>query len=258
MLFIIRVILISISVILMSVYALFYCLLSPRNPKNTYHFAMLFSKMSRLVGLKVTVRIAESAKSNGSVVYIANHQNNYDMLTTTAAVIPGSVSIGKKSLVWIPFFGIIYWLTGNILIDRDNKGKSRNTITNVVDQMKEKNLAVWIFPEGTRSRGRGLLPFKMGPFHTALQAGVNIVPTVVSNTHEQVKLNRWDNGEVIVEVLDPIDTTQYKTREIRRLMMDSHAIMLEKYKQLNEEVNRPDVNSDNHAYSDKKENNKSK
>jgi 1-acyl-sn-glycerol-3-phosphate acyltransferase len=244
MLFIIRAILIIAAVILMSVYSLFYCILSPRNPKNTYHFAMLFSKMSRLVGLKVTIRIPESAKDNGSVVYIANHQNNYDMVTTTGAVQPGSVTIGKKSLVLIPFFGIIYWLTGNILIDREDKNKSKNTITDVVDQMRAKNLAVWIFPEGTRSRGRGLMPFKMGAFHTALQAGVNIVPTVVSNTHQQVKLNRWDNGEVIVEMLPPIDITQYKKREIRRLMNDSHEIMLAKYKQLNQEVKRPDANTD--------------
>jgi 1-acyl-sn-glycerol-3-phosphate acyltransferase len=244
MLFIIRAILIIAAVILMSVYSLFYCILSPRNPKNTYHFAMLFSKMSRLVGLKVTIRIPESAKNNGSVVYIANHQNNYDMVTTTGAVQPGSVTIGKKSLVLIPFFGIIYWLTGNILIDREDKNKSKNTITDVVDQMRAKNLAVWIFPEGTRSRGRGLMPFKMGAFHTALQAGVNIVPTVISNTHEQVKLNRWDNGEVIVEMLEPIDITQYKKREIRRLMNDSHEIMLAKYKQLNQEVKRPDANTD--------------
>ena len=226
----------------MSIYAVFYCLLSPRNPKNTYHFAMLFSKMAPLLGLKVTVRIPESAKNNGSVVYSANHQNNYDMVTTTAAVQPGSVTIGKKSLVWIPFFGIIYWLTGNILIDRDNKKKSKNTISDVVKQMHAKNLAVWIFPEGTRSRGRGILPFKMGAFHTALQAGVNIVPTVISNTHQQVHLNRWNNGEVIVEMLDPIDISLYKKREIRRLMNDAHAIMLEKYEQLNTEVKRPDIN----------------
>jgi len=243
MLFIIRTFLIIVAVIVLSVYSLLYCLFSPRNPKNTYHFAMLFAKMSRIVGLKVTYRIPDSAKDNGSVVYIANHQNNYDMVTTTGAVQPGSVTIGKKSLVLVPFFGIIYWLTGNILIDRDNKDKSKNTITDVVDQMRAKDLAVWIFPEGTRSRGRGLMPFKMGAFHTALQAGVNIVPTVISNTHDQVKLNRWDNGEVIVEMLDPIDISQYKKREIRRLMNDSRAVMLAKYIQLNEEVNRPDPNT---------------
>jgi 1-acyl-sn-glycerol-3-phosphate acyltransferase len=245
MLLIIRAILVIILVMLMSVYALFYCILSPRNPKNTYHFAMLFSKMSCLFGLKVTVRVPDSVKKHGAAVYIANHQNNYDMVTTTGAVQPGSVTIGKRSLVLIPFFGIIYWLTGNILIDRDNKNKSKNTINDVSEQMREKNLGVWIFPEGTRSRGRGILPFKMGAFHTALQAGVDIIPTVISNTHGQVKLNRWNNGEVIVEVLEPIDITQYNKKEIRRLMTDSRELMIAKYKALNEEVNRPDANSDN-------------
>lgn len=244
MLFIIRSILLTFAVILMTIYSLLYCAFSPRNPKNNYHFAILFSKMACIVGLKVTYRIPESAKNNGSCVYIANHQNNYDMVTTTGSVQPGTVTIGKKSLVWIPFFGIIYWLTGNIIINREDKKSAKETIKDVVDQMSEKDLSVMIFPEGTRSRGRGLMDFKMGAFHTALQAGVNVVPTVVSNTHEQVNLNRWDNGEVIVEVLEPIDISQYKKREIRRLMNDAHAIILAKYIQLNDEVKRPDNNTD--------------
>lgn len=244
MLLIIRFIIVIIAVILMSVYALFYCALSPRNPKNNQHFALLFSKLAPVFGLKVTYRIPDSAKNAGSCVCIANHQNNYDMVTTTGCVQPGTVTIGKKSLVFIPFFGIIYWLTGNILINRDDQSSAKETIKDVVDQMQTKNLSVMIFPEGTRSRGRGLMPFKMGAFHTALQAGVNIVPTVISNTHGQVKLNRWNNGEVIVETLEPIDISQYKKREIRRLMNDAHELMLDKYNQLNKEVKRPDSNTD--------------
>ncbi|MEI6897166.1 MAG: 1-acylglycerol-3-phosphate O-acyltransferase [Psychromonas sp.] len=244
MLLIIRFILIVVAVILMSIYSIFYCAFSPRNPKNTYFFAILFSKMAPILGLKVTYRMPKEAKDYGSSVYIANHQNNYDMVTTTGVVQRGSVTIGKKSLVWIPFFGIIYWLTGNILIDRDNQKKAKETMKKVVDEMHKKDLSIWFFPEGTRSRGRGLLPFKMGAFHTALQAGVNIIPTVVSCTHDQVKLNRWDNGEVIVEMLPPIDISQYKKREIRRLMNDAHEIMSAKLEQLNKEVKRPDNNTD--------------
>ena len=40
------------------------------------------------------------------------------------------------------------------------------------------------------------------------------------------------------------DITQYKKREIRRLMTDSREIMLAKYIELNKEVNRPDNNTD--------------
>jgi len=105
-----------------------YCLFSPRNPKNTQKFAMLVQKLSWFFGLKVTYRIPEEAKNYGSTVYLANHQNNYDLITTTGAVQSGSVTIGKKSLLWIPFFGLIYWLTGNILIDRNNKEKSVSAV----------------------------------------------------------------------------------------------------------------------------------
>lgn len=242
MLAIIRIILIGISLVLMSVYSLFYCMLSPRNPKNNYHFAVLFSKMAKLVGLNVIYRVSEESKNHGPAIFLANHQNNVDLLTTTGAVQPRGVTIGKKSLVWIPFFGIIYYLTGNILIDRNNRNKSRGTIDTVAQQIKDKNLGIWIFPEGTRSRGRGLLPFKMGAFHMAIQAGVNIIPTVISDTHNQVKLNRWNNGDVIVETMPPIDVSKYDKREIRKLMEDSHAIMLAKFNELNKEVKRPDSN----------------
>ncbi|MCK5819082.1 MAG: 1-acylglycerol-3-phosphate O-acyltransferase [Psychromonas sp.] len=245
MLAIIRIILITICIILMSVYSFFYCLMSPRNPKNTYHFAMLFAKMSKIVGLNVIYRVPKVARNYGSVIYLANHQNNVDMLTTTGAVQPGSVTMGKKSLVLIPFFGIIYYLTGNILIDRGNKHKSRSTMDAVVDQIKKKKLGVWIFPEGTRSNGRGLLPFKMGAFHMALKAKVNIVPTVISNTHNQIQLNRWTNGDVIVEMMPPIDVSKYNKNDIRKLMEDCHEIMINKFDQLNKEVRRPIENNNN-------------
>ena len=68
-----------------------------------------------------------------------------------------------------------------------------------------RRLSIWMFPEGTRSRGRGLLPFKTGAFHTAMQAGVPIVPVVASSYANQIDLNRWDNGEVLIEMLPPLE-----------------------------------------------------
>ena len=93
-----------------------------------------------------------------------------------------------------------------------------------------------MFPEGTRSRGRGLLPFKTGAFHTAIAAGVPIVPVVCSNLHNKVDLNRWDNGIVICEMLEPIDTSSYDRENVRELIEKCQTVMAEKIAQLDQEV----------------------
>ena len=93
-----------------------------------------------------------------------------------------------------------------------------------------------MFPEGTRSRGRGFLPFKRGAFHAAIQAGVPIVPIVCSSTHGQVKLNRRDNGAVKVEVLDPIYTKGLTEADIPELVSQCETLMQQKQQELDEQL----------------------
>ncbi len=62
------------------------------------------------------------------------------MVTMSNVVQPGTVTVGKKSLLWVPLFGPLYWLTGNLLIDRDNRAKAHSTIAQVVEQVQKKHL----------------------------------------------------------------------------------------------------------------------
>lgn len=236
MLFIIRFAIVVVFSILVCVFGTIYCLFSPKNPRHVATFGHMFGRLSTIFGLKVDIRVPEEAAHYGKCIYIANHQNNYDMVTAANVVQPRTVTVGKKSLVWIPFFGPLYWLTGNLLIDRDNRAKAHGTIAQVVKHITERNISIWMFPEGTRSRGRGLMPFKTGAFHAAISAGVPIVPICVSNTHNKVKLNRWNNGLVIVEMLAPIDTSSYGKDQVRELAAHCHEVMAARIKELDAEV----------------------
>ncbi|MBI0550906.1 1-acylglycerol-3-phosphate O-acyltransferase [Pectobacterium parmentieri] len=236
MLSILRFFVVVIFSILICIFGLFYCLFSPRNPRHVATFGHLFGRLSVVFGLKVDMRIPEDAAHYGNCIYIANHQNNYDMVTVSSAVQPRTVTVGKKSLLWIPFFGPLYWLTGNLLIDRENRTKAHGTIAQVVKHIKERNTSIWMFPEGTRSRGRGLMPFKTGAFHAAISANVPIVPICVSTTSNKVKLNRWNNGLVIVEMLPPIDTSAYTKDQVRELATHCHDVMAAKITELDTEV----------------------
>ncbi|SFN44884.1 1-acylglycerol-3-phosphate O-acyltransferase [Xenorhabdus japonica] len=236
MLAIIRGIIVILFTILIFIFGCIYCLFSPRNPRHVMTFGHAFGKLHKILGIKLVERIPAEAQGYGPSIYIANHQNNYDMVTMSNAVQPRTVTVGKKSLVFIPFFGQLYWLTGNILIDRENRTKAHGTISQVVNQITKKQVSIWMFPEGTRSRGRGLLPFKTGAFHAAIAAGVSIVPVCVSSTHHKIKLNRWNNGTVIVEMLPPIDTKKYTKEQVRELAEHCRQMMQNKIEELDKEV----------------------
>ena len=235
MIALLRLIALAIFAVFTFVFGCGYCLLSPRNPKHVYTFGQWFARMSRVFGIKLEVRIPESVKDAGPSLYIANHQNSWDLFTVSGAIQPRTVTVGKKSIAWMPLFGQLYWITGNILIDRNNRSKAVGTISQVADNIKKRNVSVWMFPEGTRSRGRGLSPFKTGAFHAAIAADVPVTPIVCSNT-EGVKLNRWNNGVVIVEILPPVSLDGYTKANVRELANECREQMKVKLEELNKEV----------------------
>lgn len=235
MYFILRLVVVVIFAICLFVFGCGYCLFSPRNPKHVYTFGRLFGKLSGLFGIKIILRETEASKAVGTSVYIANHQSTWDLVTVSNAVRPGAVTVGKRSLAYIPIFGTLYWLSGNILIDRNNRSKAMGTIAQVVKKIRDNHVSVWLFPEGTRSRGRGILPFKTGAFHAAINSGVFIVPIVCSSTNK-LSVFRGNNGHVIVEIMDPISTEGLEQDQVRALAKRCHDVMAEKLAQLDAEV----------------------
>lgn len=237
MLSLLRIIIVVMYSILLCVFGCIYCcLFRPRDPRHVATFGHLFGRLAPVFGLKVELRKPEGAENYPNAIYICNHQNNYDMITAASMVQPTTVTVGKRSLLWVPFFGLLYWLTGNLLIDRDNRAKAHGTIGELVDQFKRKRISFLMFPEGTRSRGRGLLPFKTGAFHAAVAAGVPIIPIVVSNIHGKIELNRLKNGLAIVEMLPPVDTQAFAEQSVRKLATHCRELMAAKLDELNAEV----------------------
>ncbi|HDR1499894.1 TPA: 1-acylglycerol-3-phosphate O-acyltransferase [Pasteurella multocida] len=236
MLKLLRTIVIVFCCLLICVLGSIYSFIRFRNPSNVGIMARWFGRLHPLFGLTVEHRFPKNVDKFGRCIYIGNHQNNYDMVTISYMVQPRTVSVGKKSLIWIPFFGLLYWVTGNILIDRENRTKAHGTMNEVARRIHDDDLSVWMFPEGTRSRGRGLLPFKTGAFYAAIAAGVPIVPVVCSTTQGKIDLNRWDNGKVICDMLEPIDVSAYDKENVRELAAHCHQLMAQRIAELDAEI----------------------
>ena len=234
MIALIRVPALFIAFLLINIVLLVVCIARPFHKDNVHIAGQLYSLMAKVVGLKIVIKKDPAVKLNEPYVFIANHQNSFDVITICKAALPGVVTIGKKSLKWIPIFGQIYWLSGNILIDRKNSGRARNTLDVAANKIANKKTSVWLFPEGTRSYGRGILPFKQGAFRLAKSTNEPVVMVTASNMHKKVKWNRWNNGIVLIDIAAP--QTLDEEHSIKEWMVHFNDQMKQKFEQVNAQV----------------------
>ena len=206
-------------IILSSTLGLILCFFRPFNADNTFYLSRLLSfGVLPIAGIKLkSIGVENFEKVKGSAIIISNHQNNFDVFVVGPYVPHNTVSIGKKIIRLFPFFGWIYWLSGHILIDRSKKRKAVGTMKQASEKMINKNLKVWIMPEGTRSKGRGLLPFKKGAFHMAQQTGLPIIPVIMSSYANTMDLNKLVSQKVLFKVLPPIPKESWPSEDINEL-----------------------------------------
>ncbi|WP_017905707.1 lysophospholipid acyltransferase family protein [Pseudomonas asplenii] len=237
MLFVLRMSLMGLHFMLAGLLGLLLVLCRPFNPDNSRLCARFYARPAMgILGLKLRTDIESLRGQSQSCVIIANHQSNHDLFVFGNVVPRRTVAIGKKSLKWLPFFGQIFWLAGNVLIDRGNAYKARRAIRTTTDTLQHRDTSIWVFPEGTRNRGQELLPFKKGAFQMAIAAGVPIVPVCASSYVRHMRLNRWNSGQVVIRSLPAIATAGLTSEDVPRLMAQCREQMRECIEALDRQV----------------------
>jgi len=226
LLFVLRILLLTIHFVVASVIGLIIGLCRPFNPDNSRLCARVYSIPAlRIMGIQVEPQVGDLIQHQRPAVIVANHLSNHDLFVFGRVVPVRTVSLGKKSLKWIPLFGQLYWLAGNVLIDRGNAMQAKRAMTTTTDTLQHKDMSLWVFAEGTRSHGKGLGPFKKGAFQMAINAGVPIIPVCANNYTRTINLNRWRGGRVILRALPPIPTAGLTMDDLPDLMAKCHAQM---------------------------------
>jgi 1-acyl-sn-glycerol-3-phosphate acyltransferase len=219
MLYLLRMLLMSLHFMLAGVLGVLIGICRPFNPDNSRLCARLYARPAMwILGLKVKADVDSLRNKPGTCVIVANHQSNYDLFVVGNVVPHRTVCIAKKSLKWVPLFGQLFWLAGNVLIDRGNSHKARRAMLTTTHTLQHEDTSIWVFAEGTRNLGKGLLPFKKGAFHMAIAAGVPIVQVCVSNYINHMQLNRWNSGDVFIRSLPPIPTLGLTADDVPALM----------------------------------------
>lgn len=216
MLFYFRVVLLTSYFFIACFIGLLVCMVRPFHRNNTRDCGRILGLGRHLLGIKLEPQ-NQLADPAPQAVYISNHQDNIDLFTYTE-MMPGNMAIlGKNTLRYVPIFGLLFHLAGNIYINRGNRAKAWETMAAVAKVVQKKQCSVYIFPEGTRSRGKGLLPFKSGAFALAIEAGLPIIPIVYSSTDKNIDPNKLKSGTMLVKYLDPIPTDGLGEEDVRPL-----------------------------------------
>jgi 1-acyl-sn-glycerol-3-phosphate acyltransferase len=174
------------------------------------------------VGVHVQVKGAERIPPE-TCIFAANHTSSADAPAVVGAIPRRIAILLKRSLFEWPIVGQAFHLAHFIPVDRFNRDSAIDSVEKAIEAIRNGQ-SFLIYPEGTRSPDGRLQPFKKGTAVMAIKSGVPVVPVACSNAHrimEKRKLN-IHAGTILVEFLDPIDSTKYSLDERELLVQEIH------------------------------------
>lgn len=161
--------------------------------------------------LRLHITGADLLPKDKRILYVGNHVSNYDPIVTWHAFPFAKLSyISKASNFKIPWFGRFIRRCCFMDIDRENPRNAIVTINRAADLLKNQEVSVGVYPEGTRSKSTELLPFHNGVFKIAQKANSDIAVISLTGTENIHKNFPWRRTDVYVDVLEIIPADEIK------------------------------------------------
>ena len=161
-----------------------------------------------VTGTRVTVEGAERIDPTGSYVFVGNHTSNLDIPVIMGKLPVSTRFLAKKEIFKVPVLGGAMRAIHMVETDRRLGPAAHRAINEQVATVVTEGLSLMVFPEGTRSEGRGMLPFKKGAFRIAVDNEMPVVPVSIVGTRAAWKAHSKliHGGRVRLIIHDPIPT----------------------------------------------------
>jgi len=151
--------------------------------KEKYYTGKLIKIWARWVvwstGIQYEIDGLDNLNLDKQYIFMSNHESALDIVLGLAAIPFNIVFLAKKELFRVPIFGWAMNSAGMIKIDRQNPEIARRSVSGAVETLKHSSFSTLIYPEGTRSNGEELLPFKKGGFILAIRTQLPVVPITI-------------------------------------------------------------------------------
>lgn len=181
-----------------------------------------------VTGTRYRVEGLEHVPQEGPYVVISNHASHLDGPTLIRALPHPVYFVIKRELARVPIWGQAVVKLGFIAIDRGDSAKAREQMNAAIAAVRAGRHVV-VFPEGTRSPGDHLLPFKKGGFHLALDAQVPILPVAVNRSRRLLGKGQSATRPGTIEILigEPIPTAGLGKEAVDDLVTGTRSVITE-------------------------------
>lgn len=196
--------------------------------------ARLWSRMVLGISrVQVRVRGLEKLDPAGAYLFAANHLSMFDIFAFMGRLPFDFRFVAKASLFQWPFVGWHLKRAGYIRVDRRHPRQTLRAFRAAGDQIRS-GASVVIFPEGTRTWGKAVAPFKRGSFLLARQTGAAIVPVTIVGSHRRLPRGSLliQPGKMEIIIHEPIEKESYRHLKLDALSRQVRGTIVESYRQV--------------------------
>jgi 1-acyl-sn-glycerol-3-phosphate acyltransferase len=215
------------SLLFLGVYYLLKILgLRKAEKRYVYYITSRWARFTLVTaGIKVNVSGTENIPGiQSGFVVISNHQGNFDIPVCVACMPFASGFVAKKELMKLPFISNWMKAIDCLAIDRDKARESREKLIYRIRHTGKTPM--FLFPEGTRSRGPKMGTFRTGTLKLLFHDRIDVLPVTINGSYKCYEKNTNVRSAIVDVTIHPIlQTSGYQEAEFEKFNLDLQKII---------------------------------
>jgi 1-acyl-sn-glycerol-3-phosphate acyltransferase len=175
--------------------------------------ALWLQRWSRTVARLIGLQLEHRGTPPRSGMIVSNHLSYLDILAYSALV--PCVFVAKQEVARWPVFGLFARLSGTIFVDRTRRMKVAAVNHRIAEAIRA-GLAIVLFPEGTSSDGRTVLPFHSSLLEPAIASACPVTPAAIHYRLERGSVANeicyWGEMTLLPHLLNVLSMPMVRTR----------------------------------------------
>ena len=203
----------------------------PQGKDNGFYRFVMYLYVDALIVLfkaKIHTKGLEKTPKEGRFLLVCNHQHMADVGVLISRFKKSKIAfISKQENRNMPVIGKFMHRTSSQTLDREDDRQALRVILKCIQLVKDQEVSVAVFPEGTRSKTGKLLPFRNGAFKIAQKANVPIVVCTVNGTGDLFRnLKKLKTTHIHLHLVDVIEPGELKGKTTAEIGQRVYEMMI--------------------------------